>query len=53
MGSVAPFHLALPVDDLDAARRVHGGLLGCPEGRSSGGWIEHDFFSHQIVAAQR
>ena len=45
-----PFHLAFPVDDLDAARRFYGHLLGCPEGRSSTEWIDFDFFGHQIVA---
>lgn len=48
--SIAPFHLAFPVDDLAAARRFYGGLLGCPEGRSSAEWIDFDFFGHQIVA---
>jgi extradiol dioxygenase family protein len=50
MSSIAPFHLAFPVDDLAAARRFYGGLLGCPEGRSSNEWIDFDFFGHQIVA---
>jgi extradiol dioxygenase family protein len=45
-----PFHLAFPVDDLAAARAFYGGLLGCPEGRSSAQWIDFDFFGHQIVA---
>src|SRR6185295_2679136 len=45
-----PFHLAFPVHDLDAARAFYGGLLGCPEGRSSAQWIDFDFFGHQIVA---
>lgn len=45
-----PFHLAFPVDDLDAARAFYGGLLGCPEGRSSAHWIDFDFHGHQIVA---
>jgi len=45
-----PFHLAFPVHDLDAARAFYGGLLGCPEGRSSEQWIDFDFFGHQIVA---
>jgi extradiol dioxygenase family protein len=45
-----PFHLAFPVDDLDAARAFYGGLLGCPEGRSSDQWIDFDFHGHQIVA---
>ncbi|MDX2207886.1 MAG: VOC family protein [Gemmatimonadales bacterium] len=45
-----PFHLAFPVDDLAAARRFYGGLLGCAEGRSSEQWIDFDFFGHQVVA---
>ncbi len=44
------FHLAFPVNDLDAARTFYGGLLGCPEGRSDPSWIDFDFFGHQIVA---
>lgn len=48
--ALSPFHLAFPVDDLAAARRFYGGLLGCPEGRSSDEWIDFDFFGHQIVA---
>jgi extradiol dioxygenase family protein len=45
-----PFHLAFPVDDLQAARSFYGGLLGCPEGRSSDEWIDFDLYGHQIVA---
>ena len=45
-----PFHLAFPVTDLAAARRFYGGLLGCPEGRSSPEWIDFDLYGHQIVA---
>ncbi|MCG8443490.1 MAG: VOC family protein [Caulobacterales bacterium] len=45
-----PFHLAFPVRDLDEARRFYGGVLGCPEGRSSESWIDFDLFGHQIVA---
>ena len=44
------FHLAFPVRDLAEARRFYGGLLGCPEGRSSDEWIDFDFHGHQIVA---
>jgi len=44
------FHLAFPVHDLAAARRFYGGLLGCPEGRSSPEWVDFDFYGHQIVA---
>ncbi len=48
--TLPPFHLAFPVHDLAAARAFYGGLLGCPEGRSSEQWIDFDFFGHQIVA---
>lgn len=44
------FHLAFPVHDLEAARRFYGGLLGCPEGRSSDTWVDFDFYGHQVVA---
>ncbi|WP_324261614.1 VOC family protein [Altererythrobacter sp. H2] len=47
--TLRPFHLAFPVDDLAAARAFYGGVLGCPEGRSSDEWIDFDFFGHQIV----
>ncbi|HYC37681.1 MAG TPA: VOC family protein [Usitatibacter sp.] len=45
-----PFHLAFPVHDLEEARRFYGGLLGCPEGRSSDEWVDFNFYGHQIVA---
>ncbi len=45
-----PFHLAFPVSDLTAARHFYGGVLGCPEGRSSDEWIDFDLYGHQIVA---
>lgn len=46
---VQPFHLAVPVDDLAAARAFYGGLMGCTEGRSSETWIDFNFFGHQFV----
>jgi extradiol dioxygenase family protein len=48
--NLPPFHLAFPVDDLDAARRFYGELLGCPEGRSAEQWVDFDLRGHQIVA---
>jgi uncharacterized protein len=44
------FHLAMPVHDLTAARDFYGGVLGCPEGRSSDTWIDFDLYGHQFVA---
>ncbi len=48
--SLTPFHIAFPVDDLNAARAFYGGLLGCEEGRSCAEWIDFNLFGHQIVA---
>ena len=45
-----PFHLAFPVNSLDNARTFYGGLLGCPEGRSSDSWVDFNLYGHQIVA---
>jgi uncharacterized protein len=47
--NLPPFHLAFPVDDLGAARRFYGDLLGCPEGRSADRWVDFDLRGHQIV----
>ncbi|NIJ38958.1 hypothetical protein FHR22_003692 [Sphingopyxis panaciterrae] len=50
MTALAPFHIAFPVRDLDAARHFYGTVLGCPEGRSSADWIDFNLYGHQIVA---
>lgn len=50
MQTIPLFHLAFPVHDLAEARRFYGGLLGCPEGRSSENWIDFNFYGHQVVA---
>ena len=44
-----PFHLAIPVNDLEAARQFYAGLLACKTGRSSDRWTDYDFFGHQLV----
>ena len=44
-----PFHLAIPVNDLAAARAFYGARLGCPEGRSADRWIDFDLFGHQLT----
>jgi extradiol dioxygenase family protein len=49
MPELTPFHLAIPVHDLAAARAFYGGLLGCREGRSAEDWVDFDFFGHQLV----
>ena len=45
-----PFHFAFFVRDLDSTRRFYGEVLGCREGRSTGTWVDFDFFGHQISA---
>jgi extradiol dioxygenase family protein len=47
---LSPFHLAIPVHDLAAARAFYGTLFGCAEGRSAAEWVDFDFFGHQLVA---
>jgi hypothetical protein len=42
--------LAIPVDDLEAARRFYIDVLQCREGRSDRQWVDFDFFGHQLVA---
>ena len=48
--STPPFHLAFPVHDLAVARAFYGGVLQCPEGRSSEEWVDFNLYGHQIVA---
>lgn len=45
----SPFHLALPVHDLDIAKEFYGNIMGCAEGRSSEKWQDYSLHGHQIV----
>lgn len=47
--TIHPFHLAIPVDDLQAARHFYGITLQCKEGRTSELWTDYDFYGHQLV----
>lgn len=49
MPEVARFHLAVPVDDLEAAAHFYGEVLGCRRGRSDERWTDWDLFGHQLV----
>lgn len=49
MQQVQPFHLAIPVRDLEKARIFYRETLGCEEGRSSDHWVDFNFFGHQLV----
>ena len=43
------FHLAMPVDDLAAARKFYGQVLGLEQGRSAETWIDWNLQGHQVV----
>lgn len=47
--NLSPFHLAIPVHDLEQAEAFYGGLLGCARGRRSDRWIDYNFYGHQLV----
>lgn len=44
-----PFHLAIPVYDLEAARHFYGEVLQCREGRTADLWTDYDLYGHQLV----
>ena len=46
--STPPFHLAVPVHNLQQARAFYVDLLGCDEGRSAPRWLDLNFFGHQV-----
>ena len=46
---LTPFHLAIPVKNLEQSRQFYGELLSCEEGRSTDIWIDFNFFGHQLV----
>jgi extradiol dioxygenase family protein len=44
-----PFHLAIPVQNLEKCRSFYRDILNCKEGRSSKDWVDFNFFGHQLV----
>ncbi|GAB56819.1 probable dioxygenase [Glaciecola punicea ACAM 611] len=44
-----PFHLAIPVNNLNDAAHFYGQVLACEQGRSDKHWIDWNFFGHQLV----
>ena len=47
--SLRPFHLAIPVSNIQKARDFYGNALDFEEGRSSEKWIDWNFYGHQLV----
>jgi len=48
-----PFHLAIPVQNLEKCRAFYRDVLQCTEGRSSESWVDFNFFGHQLVIHQK
>ena len=46
---LTPFHLAIPVHDIELCRKFYKDILGCIEGRSDKDWVDFNFFGHQLV----
>ncbi|EGV44616.1 glyoxalase [Bizionia argentinensis JUB59] len=49
MPAISPFHIAIPVHNLEACRTFYRDILNCEEGRSSDHWVDFNFFGHQLV----
>jgi extradiol dioxygenase family protein len=49
MSNLSPFHLAIPVNNLEKCRLFYRDILQLKEGRSSDHWVDFDFFGHQLV----
>ena len=49
MENISPFHIAIPVHNLDECRRFYRDVLNCEEGRSSDHWVDFNLFGHQLV----
>ncbi len=48
--NLRPFHLAIPVTDIEIAYDFYVKILDCKVGRQSREWMDFDFFGHQLVA---
>ena len=49
MQELRPFHIAVPVRDIEEAREFYTRVLGCEEGRSDSQWIDFNMYGHQYV----
>lgn len=49
MSALSPFHLAIPVHNLEECRKFYKDILNCKEGRISDHWVDFNFFGHQLV----
>jgi extradiol dioxygenase family protein len=50
---IQPFHIAIPVQNLEKCRTFYKDVLNCKEGRSTEDWVDFNFFGHQLVIHQK
>jgi extradiol dioxygenase family protein len=50
--SLPPFHLAIPVHDIEAAQHFYGEVLGFSRSRSDDRWTDWNVDGHQVVTHQ-
>ena len=49
MSKLTPFHIAVPVHDLQLAKEFYTSRFNCSIGRSTNDWIDLNLYGHQYV----
>lgn len=49
LNKLRPFHLAVPVHNLEECREFYRNVLKMEEGRSDEKWVDFNFYGHQFV----
>ena len=47
---IQPFHLAIPVNDIEETKQFYTSLFDVSIGRESERWVDFNFFGHQLSA---
>ena len=47
--NLKPFHLAIPVNNINESIDFYEKVLGCKRGRKDKKWIDYNLFGHQLV----
>ncbi|MDC3220506.1 VOC family protein [Flavobacteriales bacterium] len=47
-----PFHLAIPIHDVEECRLFYRDVMRCEEGRSDNKWVDFNLYGHQLVIHQ-
>ena len=43
------FHIAFPISNISASKHFYVEVLGCSIGRAASGWMDINFFGHQLT----